>query len=525
MTDSPLLQPDRPSRWGWAAIGLIAALAMVRVVALAVSPVPLYADESQYWIWSREFDWGYFSKPPMIAWLIALSTGLLGDSDFAVRLPAPLLHTGTALFLFASAKRLWNERAGFWAALTYLTLPSIWLSGAIISTDALLLCAWSGALYAVLRLRVGGGWASAAGLGLAVGLGFLSKYAMIYFPLGLALASVFDPRLRRSVLSPRGALAGFIALASLMPNLAWNAANDFATVSHTAANANWGGDLFHPAEMAEFLVEQIAVFGPVLFVVLCGLLIHIVRRFRSIDRDSLVLAAFILPPLLTVTVQAFLSRAHANWAASAYVAATLLVTAFLLRGPIWRRWALIASIAFHSMVGVFVGTLAASPAFVEFMQMDNATKRIRAWPETAQAIAAAAEAGDYAFVVFDDRNVFHQTQRYAPGLEGRLRMWLRYAGPVNHAEDVWPLPEDAEGPILVVSHRPLEVQRLRQDFEEFESVGELAIPLDGGRTRDFTLWRAEGHRRVPRDAAYEDYWQAVDAEFGTVRGYSDDDEG
>jgi 4-amino-4-deoxy-L-arabinose transferase-like glycosyltransferase len=522
MTDSFLLQPGRPSRWSQAAIILIATLAILRIAALAVSPVALYADETQYWIWSREFDWGYFSKPPMIAWLIALSTTLFGDSDFAIRLPAPLLHTGTALFLFAAARHLWDDRTGFWAACVYLTLPSIWLSGAVISTDALLLCAWSGALYALLRLRSGGGWLGAAGLGIAVGVGFLSKYAMIYFPVGLAIAAVFDRPLRRAVLSLRGALAGIIALACLAPNLAWNAANDFATVSHTAANANWGGDLFHPAEMAEFLVEQIAVFGPALFAILCGLLIHIVRRFRTIDRDSLVLAAFILPPLLTVTFQAFISRAHANWAASAYIAATLLVTAFLLRGAAWRRWVLIGSVIFHSMVGVFAGTLAASPAFVEFTRMDNATKRIRAWPETAQAIAAAAEAGDYAVIVFDDRNAFHQTQRYAPRLQGQLRMWLRYAGPTNHAEDIWPLAPDTDGPVLIVSHRPLEVPRLRQDFERFESAGELAIPLDGGRTRDFTLWRAEGHRRVERDAAYEAYWQAVDAEIGTVRGYSND---
>jgi len=523
MIDSDLPESSGSRRWLTATIALIGLLALARIIALAVSPVALYADETQYWIWSREFDWGYFSKPPMIAWLIALSTGLLGDGDFAVRLPAPLLHSATAAFLFASAQRLWDARTGFWAAAVYLTLPAIWLSGLVISTDALLLCAWSAGLYALLRLRDGGGWITAAALGLAIGLGFLSKYAMIYFAVGLAIGIVVDPATRRALLSLRGVLAGAIALACLLPNLAWNAANDFATVSHTAANANWGGDLFHPAEMLEFLVEQIAVFGPLLFPLLLGLLIAGALRLRDVGTERLLLAAFIIPPILTVSLQAFISRAHANWAAGAYVAATLLVTAFLLSGPAWRRIVLIGSIALHTAIGVGFSIMAASPALVEMANMDNATKRIRAWPETAAAIEAAAAEADYTYIVFDDRNIFHQTQRYAPSLEPRLRMWLRYSGPVNHAEDVWPLPETVDGPVLVVSHRPLEVPRLQDDFGTFESVGELAIPLDGGRTRDFTLWRAEGHDRVERDTAYEEHWQAIDAEAGVVRGYSNED--
>lgn len=143
MTDSIFSESSGARSWIASAAALILAIALVRILALAVLPIALYADETQYWIWSREFDWGYFSKPPMIAWLIALSTNLLGDSDFAVRLPAPLLHTATAAFIFASAQRLWDARTGFWASAVYLTLPSIWLSGAVISTDALLLCAWS----------------------------------------------------------------------------------------------------------------------------------------------------------------------------------------------------------------------------------------------------------------------------------------------------------------------------------------------------------------------------------------------
>lgn len=513
-----------PSRIGWtqAALILIAGFAMMRILALAISPVSLYQDESQYWVWSREFDWGYYSKPPMIAWLISLSTSLFGDSDFAIRLPAPLLHTATATFLMLSARQLWDEKAGFWTAALYLTMPGIWLSGFVISTDAVLFSAWSAGLYALLRLRAGGGWGAAIGLGMALGFGFLSKYAMIYFVVSTGLAVLFDRDTRRALISLQGVAVTAIFLALLTPNLLWNAANDFATVTHTAANANWGADLLHPQELVEFLSAQPAVFGPVVFGVLLAIFGMVAPRFMQADPDQRLLVLYALPPLLVVSVQAFISRAHANWAAATYVAGTLLVIGFLLRGATWRRWALYGSIGLHSAVGLFFIAIAASPALVAALDQGNATKRIRAWDVTAEAVLSAAAADGYSLIVFDDRNTFHQMQRYAPQLEGRMAMWLRHAGPTNHAEDVWPLADDQGGTMLVISNRPREVARMREDFSLFEPVGELAIPLDGGYTRDLTLWRAEGHARISRDEAYEERWRAFDEADTTtpLRGYS-----
>ena len=499
--------------WKRAAIGLILAFTLARIVAIALSPIELYADESQYWVWSWTLDWGYFSKPPMIAWLIALSTSLLGETDFAIRLPSPLLHAATASFLCLTAARLWSARAGFFAAAIYLTLPAVWVAGGVISTDSLLLAGWSAGLYAMARLRGGeGGLVSALGLGAAIGFGFMSKYAMIYFIIATGLSLLVDAPARRALLSRNGLAAGGVAALIIAPNIAWNAANDFATVSHTAANAAWGADMFHPGEMAEFVLAQLAVFGPVLFpvlVVICALAVRRFWRERAGD-DEIWLSLFVMPPILAVTVQAFLSRAHANWAASAYVAGCLLVIAFLLRGPSWRRIALAASIALHSAFGLFAATLAASPDITSALGRDNDFKRIRGWRDTAAAIAEAASGGDYAGVVFDDRNVFHQMQRYGDAIGPDLFMWRRFAHAHNHADQTWPLPERFDGVVLVVSERPLDTPRIAEDFEHFEPAGEISIPLGGDISRDFTLWRASGHQRVERDASYEERWAEID---------------
>ncbi len=132
------------------------AVTVARLVWLALGKADLYPDEAQYWGWSLHPAFGYYSKPPLVAWLIALTTGLFGDNELAVRVAAPLLHFATALAVFALARRLYDARIAAWSAVVYATLPGVSASAMIMSTDAPLLLCWALALYAFVRAREGG---------------------------------------------------------------------------------------------------------------------------------------------------------------------------------------------------------------------------------------------------------------------------------------------------------------------------------------------------------------------------------
>lgn len=490
-----------PLQWGWMAIALIT---IARLAALGLTELQLYPDEAQYWVWSRSFDWGYFSKPPLIAWVIATSTTIFGDTDFAIRLPSVLFHAMGASFLLLIAHELRKGWAGLWAALIYLSMPGIAISAAVISTDALLLPLTAGALYMLMRLRAGGGWWTAAGLGLFTGLAFLAKYAAIYFIVGTGLALLADPQVRRALLSLRGLLAGSILLAFLVPNLAWNAANDFATVQHTAANANWQGNLFNFSEFLEFVVGQFGVFGFLLFPALIAAVILAWRNWRDPEWQSeRLLTLYCVPALAAVAGQAFISRAHANWAASAYVAGTLLVLLFLLRGPAWRRFVMVISIAAGGLFWAVTAIVAIQPSLVAGNSVARGVRHLQSWPETVEAIRDVAVAGDYAVIVFDDRNVFHQMQRYGGEWPVEIRMWQRYVAPHNHAEAVWALDDSTQGPFLLVSERDYDRARLTADFDGVRDIGEISIPTGGHADRRFTLYEATTHNRIPRTPEYE----------------------
>jgi len=127
----------------------------LRLLALSAASTDLYVDEAQYWSWAQHPAWGYFSKPPLIAWLISLSQTVCGTGEACVRAPSALAWAVTAAAAAGLGSTLYGDRAGLWAGLSALLAPGAAYSARIISTDAPLLAFWSLTLLAFVRLRAG----------------------------------------------------------------------------------------------------------------------------------------------------------------------------------------------------------------------------------------------------------------------------------------------------------------------------------------------------------------------------------
>ncbi|PWE32620.1 glycosyl transferase [Maritimibacter sp. 55A14] len=333
------------------AVIAVLAITALRVLALAFSRMDLFVDEAQYWLWGQELAIGYYSKPPMVGWVIRAFTELGGsDTAFWIRLPGPLFHATVALLLMAVAQRMHGAATGALVALAYLTLPMVSLGSLVISTDTILFPFLALALFYWLRLLDRPSAPDALLAGACLGLGFLSKYAAVYFLIGAALMALtrHDARPAR-----RDAFLAALAFGLvILPNIAWNIANGGTTVSHTMDNASWVRDPATRAglnldKLAEFLAAQFIVFGPVLF----GALIWAVARTLrgGAARAEAGLLWFVLPILAIVSVQAVLSKAYANWAATAYLAGALVAVPLLrARAPRW----LTASFAINGALAV-----------------------------------------------------------------------------------------------------------------------------------------------------------------------------
>lgn len=315
---------------------LLAALVVLtayRLAARAAVAPELHFDEAQYFAWSLEPAFGYFSKPPLVAWAIAAARAVCGDGESCIRAPSVLAFAVAVLAVFALGRRLFDAQTGLAAALLLLLAPIVSLLSWFITTDSLLIAAWALALYTFVRALDAGALRWWLACGAAAGVGLLAKYTMGIFAIGAAGYLLTSARHRRLLATPGPWLGAATAAALFAPNVVWNFTHDFATVGHTAEISQLGVASASALRALRFLAEQSAAFGPLSFVAFA---LGLAATRRGDWRDAL-LMWFALPFLALICAQAFAARAHANWAAPTYVAASVIAARWLLARAS-RRW-------------------------------------------------------------------------------------------------------------------------------------------------------------------------------------------
>ena len=219
-----LTDPGLSRRW---MIALLIAFVGLRIVFAPL--LELIPDEAYYWTYSRHLDTGYLDHPPLIAWLIRIGTGLFGQTELGVRLPALVCGLLTIGFLHRLARELHGADAGLAAAVLAAGLPFFFAFGAIATPDPPLLAAWAATLLCLKRAmidrRAGAWW----GVGIAFGLGLLAKYTMVLLGLSAFVFMLVDPMARRWFARPQPYLAALLALLLFSPVLVWNAEHQWAS--------------------------------------------------------------------------------------------------------------------------------------------------------------------------------------------------------------------------------------------------------------------------------------------------------
>jgi 4-amino-4-deoxy-L-arabinose transferase-like glycosyltransferase len=470
-------------------LAIVAAVTLVRCLVLILSPLDLYPDEAQYWWWAQTPDFGYYSKPPMIAWIIWLSTALFGNAEWAIRITSPLLHGAAALLVFGIARRAVNPRLSLFSALAWLTLPGVSWSSGLISTDVPLLFFWAAALYAFLRACEDSRWRWSVLCGAALGLGLESKYAMLYFPLGALIAALGARQARRVVLGPCGLAILGIGLLLLVPNFAWNASHGFPTVAHTQANADWARSRYSIGAAAGFVIGQFGVFGPLLMAGLIGAWLRLARQTARREPD-LILAAFSLPPLVLILIQSFVAGANANWAATAFIAATPLAVAELARW--WRSRALWASFAVNGAAMLALWVALVRPDVADAVGAGNAFKREEGWRALGAEIAQSAQLEPYAAIVSDNRSVTAELLYYVRPRSIPVRMWARDLTVRDHFEMTLRLARGATRVLLAIP--PQADGLVLATFDSAKLIRTVVVPIGGSHMRAIGLFDARNYR-------------------------------
>ena len=469
---------------------VVAALTVLRLVGQHFSVVDLDIEEAQYWDWSQHLAFGYFSKPPLIAWINASSGLVCGSTEECIRAPAPLFYFGASLLVFLAAKELYDSRTGLWAGLACMLAPGVSFSARIMTTDVPLLFFWALALLAYVKLMRGGSWRWAIVLALAFGLGLNAKYAMAYFLLGVLLAGLVSGDARRLLKRPVLWLALFGGILMLTPNILWNAQNHFATAGATA-------DYVHKAlafeEPLEFLAAQFGVAGPIVF----GTLLVLFAFFgsRNLNGDDRAMLAFAAPPLVVIVANGVWSgAANANWAAPALISAFIVTAAVLVRAGMWRTLA--AGLAFGAIAQglLLVGDTVADRLTVPGLG-DNADiyQRVLGWDDLGEDVGRLAVTSGAAAVAVERRWEESALNYY---LRGKLPVyiWSGSPQPTNHFDMVYPLAADGPQPILFVTLCD-KAARFDGVFDRVTDLGSLEVDSGPTSSRRYSAFLLSGARR------------------------------
>jgi len=190
----------------------------------------LHRDELYFIVCARNPAFGYVDHPPMIAWVTALFGAPFGYDVHALRL-APAFAGAAAVALTCALVREMGggARAALLAGTCLLAGPVFLRSGSLLCIPVFEPMLWSAAALFAIRLGRRAAPRAWLALGAIVGLGMMTKHAMVMWVAGLVLGSLFTP-LRAAWRTRWPWLAGLVALTVFAPNAIWQATHDFATV-------------------------------------------------------------------------------------------------------------------------------------------------------------------------------------------------------------------------------------------------------------------------------------------------------
>jgi len=416
--------------------------------------LPLSVDEAYYMAWSKSLDWGYWTKPPVIAWAIAAARSVCGETAGCVRVTSLMAFPLTSLVLLALSYRMtksWTS-ACVTSAL-FATLPLSSFYGIAATTDAFLLLFWACAMLFLWLAIEGKFWAWPL-LGLAFGLGLLSKYTMLVFGVS-ALLVLAHPQWRHAWKSTGPYLALLVALLVFSPNIVWNLTYQMPTFQHTAAISQ-GGNAYglHWDVLGKFLLEQLLLGNPLLVI---GWGFALIVGLRNTDHRHWFALSATLPIVLAISLQALLSRAHANWAAPVFLGMCLTSVGYLWPS---HKKTIVAALAFNTLFAASLyhyQTLIAEPFGLRGTVASDPFWAVRPWPALASHVeselATQYEKSSWK-IASEDRAVLAQVQAQLNLPPGSALGWQRLAKPDNHFDQHFPMPVDVKSPVLLITKAP-----------------------------------------------------------------------
>jgi len=470
-------------------LAVVISLFIYREAVTIFNPIHLFYDEAYYLGWAQSLEWGYYSKPPMVGWLIHFTTALFGNEAWAVKLAAPVLYSASALLVYKIAQGLFDHRSALFAGLIFILMPMVSFNSLFITTDAPQVFFWSLALWCFFKAIRHNQWRWWFAAGIVGGCGLLSKYTFIFLPAGFLLYAVWSTQGRELLVNGRFWFACLLAVVLFIPNLIWNAQHDFISFQHTAEISQLSEKWFHFDKLVDFWLGQFAVLGPVFLV----LLVRYAFMQRPFSENEKLLWCFVIPTIVGISFQAVLARANINWAATAYVAAPILLGYYLSRDN--KRTLLIVGLTINLLMaaGFYHYHAIANWMGVELTRSSDPYSRILGWQDLAQQIQPYVDENPELKLASDSRDALAYFGYYLSpqDFSGVALDKDDHIG--NHYELKYPIAEAQQNQFLFIS-KSMSQKQLLNYFEQVEPLADIVLPVYPRLSREVKLYKVSHYK-------------------------------
>lgn len=306
-------------RWRTAAIGIVAYILLLRLIYFGLAE--LVPDEAYYWQYAQHMDLSFYDHPPMVAWLIWLGTAIFGDNEFGVRIGALLCGLITIGYLYALAKNLYDKSTAMRAVLLLVILPIGFATGLAMIPDAPLMAAWAATLYYMERALISSQRNAWFGMGIAFGLGLLSKYTLGLLGIAALAFVIADPTARRWMKQPHPYLSALLALLIFFPVILWNFNHQWASFAFQSTRILADGG--YEFAIHYLIIHIVTLLTPVGFIAAIYALFvtKITRHIQSHEyRRNLFVLIFTGIPFLICLLLSTFDQPRFHWTAPIWLA-------------------------------------------------------------------------------------------------------------------------------------------------------------------------------------------------------------
>lgn len=285
----------------------------------------LHYDEAYYWVWSKNLQLSYFDHPPMIAYLIRLTT-LFSDKEFFIRLAAVVCSTITVIMMYKTARRLFGQKAADITVILALAWPILEGTFFITTIDSPLLMFWSITLYCLVRAFIENSKPYIYASGISLGLALLSKYTAVLILPGILIYVLLTPAKRKIFLSKELYLGLFLALIVFSPVLIWNYQHDWVSFTFQFHHGVAADRQIRLDGLGDYLGGTIGAANPFISLPIIVFL-FIKRKEIFYNEKYLLLVSIFAFVVLFFAYNSLYKFMEANWVAPAFISGIIFLAA------------------------------------------------------------------------------------------------------------------------------------------------------------------------------------------------------